>query len=156
MAYFSSLLTIVLLSLGLISAEVLSQHDAGRPWRPQNFVTKQSECSRAESGDGRLILTPYIKSGHYKLAQQLSKVDLEGFNGDSYAGFLTVNETDNSNMFFWFFPAETDRPDLEPVILWLQGGPGASSMFGLFVEHGPLRVGTRLRLISSHKLTQKH
>ncbi len=35
---------------------------------------------------------------------------------------------------------------LEPVVLWLQGGPGGSSLFGLFVEHGPFRVTEKLKL----------
>ncbi|KAH7962928.1 hypothetical protein HPB52_018764 [Rhipicephalus sanguineus] len=45
----------------------------------------------------------------------------------------------SSNIFFWFFPAK-EKPDDAPVILWLQGGPGGSSLFGLFLEHGPYRV----------------
>lgn len=27
-----------------------------------------------------------------------------------------------------------------PVLLWLQGGPGSTSLFGLFAEHGPYVV----------------
>lgn len=39
-------------------------------------------------------------------ARKLSVVgDLPGANVKSYAGYLTVNKTYNSNLFFWFFPA---------------------------------------------------
>lgn len=40
-------------------------------------------------------------------------------------------------MFYWYFAHED--PDA-PVVLWLNGGPGASSMFAVFLENGPLRV----------------
>ncbi|CAJ0918976.1 unnamed protein product [Ranitomeya imitator] len=38
-------------------------------------------------------------------------------------------------------------PESAPVLLWLQGGPGGSSMFGLFVEHGPYVVNKNLTLV---------
>lgn len=45
------------------------------------------------------------------------------------------------NIFYWFF--ETRRRDKSkdtPIILWLNGGPGASSMTGAFTEMGPYRM----------------
>ncbi|KAH9368052.1 hypothetical protein HPB48_001048 [Haemaphysalis longicornis] len=54
----------------------------------------------------------------------------------SYAGFITVNERFNSNLFFWFVPSLRD-PRNSPVVLWMQGGPGTSSLLGFFSEHGP-------------------
>lgn len=56
-----------------------------------------------------------------------------------FSGYFTVDEKYKSNMFFWFFPAQKASTSA-PVLLWLQGGPGGSSMFGLFVENGPLQV----------------
>ena len=43
-------------------------------------------------------------------------------------------------MFFWFFPAQTEYAPDTPVILWLNGGPGTSSLLGLFVELGPIFI----------------
>lgn len=46
------------------------------------------------------------------------------------------------DMFCWedCQPAPQENPETAPVLIWLQGGPGSSSMLGLFVEHGPYYV----------------
>ncbi|XP_062619799.1 probable serine carboxypeptidase CPVL isoform X1 [Saccostrea cucullata] len=99
-----------------------------------------------------LFLTPYVEKGQFDMAQKLSRVGpLDGTNLESFAGFFTVNKTTNSNMFFWFFPAQTN-PETAPVVLWLQGGPGGSSLFGLFVENGPIMVDKDIKL-SNRKMT---
>lgn len=127
--------------------------------------------------DSKLLLTPYVKSGEFWKARRLSRVNSEHFlNVTSFSGYLTVNETHNSNLWFWFFPAESQgefyQPNPEeddwttyqekfrsrdastfeqhfgvernlkhvPIVLWLQGGPGSSSLFGLFTENGPFFV----------------
>lgn len=45
---------------------------------------------------------------------------------------------------YWFHSFLQTQPLNAPVILWLQGGPGGSSLFGLFVEHGPYFVTSNL------------
>ncbi|XP_044776034.1 probable serine carboxypeptidase CPVL isoform X1 [Neomonachus schauinslandi] len=109
---------------------------------------KKARVSVPHKGDvgEPLFLTPYIEAGKFEEGKRKSMVPLfPGSNVKSYAGYLTVNETYNSNLFFWFFPAQVD-PTAAPVALWLQGGPGGSSMFGLFVEHGPYFVTSNMTL----------
>lgn len=46
---------------------------------------------------------------------------------------------DEKNTEIWSNDRQVD-PKRAPVVLWLQGGPGASSLFGLFTENGPFFV----------------
>ncbi|XP_063838438.1 vitellogenic carboxypeptidase-like [Ostrinia nubilalis] len=88
---------------------------------------------------GGTILTPYIQNGSYSMARKLSTVDSKNFLGiKSHSGFMTVKKEYDSNIFFWYFPHE--RSAEKPWVIWLQGGPGFSSLVGLFHGVGPLKI----------------
>ena len=42
-------------------------------------------------------------------------------------------------MFYWLFRSRDD-PHNDPLIIYLQGGPGCSSLFSTFYENGPFYV----------------
>lgn len=44
--------------------------------------------------------------------------------------------TDNFKLYFLMAESRSE-PDKDPLIIWLQGGPGCSSMLGLYTENGP-------------------
>lgn len=52
-----------------------------------------------------LFLTPLINSGEIIQARESALVK-DFFPVKSYSGFITINESQNSNMFFWYFPSE--------------------------------------------------
>jgi vitellogenic carboxypeptidase-like protein len=108
--------------------------------------------------DEPLYLSPMIRDGRIDEARAACKVNLNNITAaaDSCAGYLTVDEAHDSNLFFWFFPAASGNPDA-PVVLWLQGGPGASSLYSVFNEHGPFTVNEDGELLPRrHTWTATH
>ncbi|XP_074318420.1 serine carboxypeptidase-like 45 [Silene latifolia] len=60
-------------------------------------------------------------------------------NFKQFAGYVTVDEAQQRHLFYYFVEAETN-PQSKPLVLWLNGGPGCSSVgYGAFMEHGPFR-----------------
>lgn len=58
--------------------------------------------------------------------------------GESYAGLMDIsNNTDDGQLYFWFFPSTNPLAENE-ILIWLNGGPGCSSLEGFLQENGPV------------------
>uniref|UniRef100_A0A7E4W4E3 Carboxypeptidase n=1 Tax=Panagrellus redivivus TaxID=6233 RepID=A0A7E4W4E3_PANRE len=87
-----------------------------------------------------LLTLTLIVSGFAAPTEDLVN-DLPGLNFqpafEHYSGYVNVSST---KFFHYWFTKAYSNPDTSPVILWLNGGPGCSSVVGLIEELGPFHV----------------
>ncbi|MCO5546764.1 hypothetical protein L7F22_000200 [Adiantum nelumboides] len=108
-------LAAVLLILKLHSWTVQCIHERGKNY----IITKAQK-------DDRIIELPGQPADTLSLSQ--------------YAGYVTVNETAGRVLYYWLVEATFDAAS-RPLVLWLNGGPGCSSMgYGAMEELGPFKI----------------
>lgn len=88
------------------------------------------------TSDGfRVVQNKYSPNHSVRIRQQNDSICAAG--SAQYTGWLDVGP---KHLFFWYFESQNDPPTNDPLMLWMTGGPGDSSMLGLFQEIGPCMV----------------
>ncbi|KAK9075443.1 hypothetical protein SSX86_003766 [Deinandra increscens subsp. villosa] len=77
------------------------------------------------------------------ISDSLGRVEyLPGFQGPLpfylETGYVGVDEKEDVQLFYYFIKSESD-PEHDPLMLWITGGPGCSSISGLLYEIGPIQ-----------------
>lgn len=85
--------------------------------------------------------------------------DLPGLSTDvgfkHYSGHLTLETQEKEQLFYWYTESQ-EKPAEDPIVLWLNGGPGCSAMGGFFTENGPFVVNADLSLkVNRHAWNRK-
>nr|GMD09703.1 serine carboxypeptidase-like 11 [Ipomoea batatas] len=52
-------------------------------------------------------------------------------------GYISVGESKDIQLFYYFVKSESN-PNIDPIVLWITGGPGCSSFVAMTQELGPL------------------
>ncbi|KAH8898491.1 alpha/beta-hydrolase [Thozetella sp. PMI_491] len=74
-----------------------------------------------------------FKTGSFTVREQAGDV-CETYGEKQWTG--TVDVSSDKRLFYWFFESR-GNPETDPLIIWMNGGPGGSSMMGLLTEIGP-------------------
>ncbi|KAL3956208.1 hypothetical protein ACCO45_009054 [Purpureocillium lilacinum] len=132
----------MLISIAVILSSVLLQTASARLVRlgdlprPVRIGHHAISVERAES-DPALEIRDSKSPSPFKAGQHTSKRQNDTLcntnGGRQWTG--TVDVTDHRRLFYWFFESR-GNPKKDPIVLWINGGPGESSMYGALTEMG--------------------
>ncbi len=127
------------------SALAVGAHAAGPAIGFRSLRSGKGAGAASVSGVGEpRLVTPLILAGASPAAIfAATAVTLPNITRPSFTGFIEVNATAGAQHFYWYWPPPAGGTPTA-VIAWHQGGPGGSSLFGLFTELGPYRLDASL------------
>ncbi|CAN7017704.1 hypothetical protein Bca4012_032992 [Brassica carinata] len=90
----------------------------------------------------KLITLLLLSLSHHAESGSIVKF-LPGFEGplpfELETGYIGVGDKEDLQMFYYFVKSE-NNPQEDPLLIWLTGGPGCSSLFAILFENGPLAL----------------
>eukprot|EP01018_Ginkgo_biloba_P005762 Gb_28724 [translate_table: standard] len=146
---------LVFVYLYLIVLDILAVHahrlNQGKTlkWFLNSTNTTQWSSLPSASGAGNLEFNHEERSQENDLIKALpgqpTNVEFR-----QYSGYVTVDSSSGRGLFYYFVEATQDA-STKPLLLWLNGGPGCSSLgVGAMQELGPFRVNPDGKTLSTN------
>ncbi|KAJ7184486.1 serine carboxypeptidase [Mycena filopes] len=117
---------VLALSLSLLQTLCVAQSSSRSPFPSGEFVD-----------DGQATYTTLRHDAFPEHSVRIRPVN--GFCDSTVNSFVGYIDIRARHLFFYYFESRNE-PATDDVVLWLNGGPGASATLGLFMELGPCTI----------------
>ncbi|XP_057976815.1 serine carboxypeptidase-like 40 [Malania oleifera] len=111
--------------------------------------TSDFQAKQVHVGEAKKVVLPQDGLKAKDKIETLPGQPSVGFT--QYGGYVTIDESSGRALYYYFAEAEHSLQPL-PLLLWLNGGPGCSSLgYGAMEELGPFRVSSDGKTLYENK-----